>query len=67
MSGSTSCPDRSSPLVAAIAAAAPVLAASLLGNFATIPNIAPWFETLAKPRLTPPNWLFGPAWTPSTF
>ncbi len=63
MSGSMSYPDRSSPLVAAIAAAAPVLAASLLGNLATTPNIAPWYETLAKPPLTPPNWLFGPAWT----
>ncbi len=63
MSGSTSHPDRWWPLVAAIAAAASVLAASLLGNFATMPNIAPWYETLAKPPLTPPNWLFGPAWT----
>lgn len=22
-----------------------------------------WYETLAKPWWTPPNWLFGPAWT----
>lgn len=22
-----------------------------------------WYETLIKPRWTPPNWLFGPAWT----
>lgn len=63
MSGSTSYLDRSSPLVAAIAAAASVLATSLLGNFATAPNIAPWYETLAKPPMTPPNWLFGPVWT----
>ncbi|MBB3590899.1 tryptophan-rich sensory protein [Rhizobium sp. BK529] len=22
-----------------------------------------WYDTLAKPWFTPPNWLFGPAWT----
>lgn len=25
--------------------------------------IGPWYRSLAKPRLQPPNWLFGPAWT----
>lgn len=63
MSDSTSDPGRMSPRIAALAAAAPVLAAALLGNFATTPNIAPWYDGLAKPALTPPNWLFAPAWT----
>jgi benzodiazapine receptor len=63
MSDSTSDPGRMSPRIAALAAAAPVLTAALLGNFATTPNIAPWYDSLAKPALTPPNWLFGPVWT----
>ena len=25
--------------------------------------IGPWYANLRKPRLQPPNWLFGPAWT----
>jgi tryptophan-rich sensory protein len=26
-------------------------------------DIGPWYRDLKKPRLNPPNWLFGPAWT----
>lgn len=26
-------------------------------------EIGPWYRNLAKPRLNPPDWLFGPAWT----
>ena len=26
-------------------------------------NVGPWYENLRFPRLRPPNWLFGPAWT----
>ena len=44
-------------------AAAPVVAASLIGNAATMPNIPTWYTGLAKPWFTPPNWVFGPAWT----
>ena len=34
-----------------------------LGALATTPNIASWYETLARPEWRPPNWLFGPVWT----
>ena len=26
-------------------------------------NMNPWYETLNRPPLTPPNWIFGPVWT----
>jgi len=39
------------------------LAAGAIGSFATISNISTWYAALQKPWFTPPNWLFGPAWT----
>jgi benzodiazapine receptor len=54
---------RFRPAVAAALSAGPILAAALLGNAATMPNIVPWYDGLAKPPFTPPNWVFGPAWT----
>ena len=54
---------KSMPLSAALMAAAPVILAAVLGNLATMPNIPGWYAGLVKPALTPPNWVFGPAWT----
>lgn len=39
------------------------LGAAWLGSLLTRPALKPWYAGLAKPRWTPPNWLFGPAWT----
>jgi translocator protein len=41
----------------------PVLAALLLGQWATFPNLQDWYAGLLKPAFNPPNWLFGPVWT----
>lgn len=38
-------------------------ATAWLGALATNPRIADWYAGLHKPAWTPPNWLFGPAWT----
>jgi len=54
---------RVHPALAAVLAIAPVAAAGLAGSSVTLPAIPTWYAGLAKPFFTPPNWLFGPAWT----
>jgi translocator protein len=34
-----------------------------LGFMLTTPSIGGWYAALAKPAWTPPNWVFGPAWS----
>jgi len=51
------------PRRAALIAVGLVFFDSLLGQLATFPNLAPWYEGLAKPSFTPPNAIFGPVWT----
>lgn len=46
------------PIVVAAAAA---ISVAVVGGAMT--DIGPWYENLKKPAWTPPNWLFGPAWT----
>ena len=42
------------------------LAVFLLNFFASLitkGNLEPWYSSLAKPTMNPPNWVFGPVWT----
>lgn len=54
---------RHGPLWRMALAILPVAAVSVAGSWATLPNIAGWYAALAKPPFTPPNAVFGPAWT----
>ena len=37
--------------------------AFVAGLGGVLTDVGPWYEGLRFPRLRPPNWLFGPAWT----
>jgi tryptophan-rich sensory protein len=37
--------------------------AAAIGNVATLTSVGDWYQTLAKPALTPPDCVFGPVWT----
>lgn len=35
----------------------------ILGGLFTQSSVTDWYQTLNRPAWTPPDWLFGPAWT----
>lgn len=39
------------------------LAAAGAGGALTATSVGDWYQTIAKPSWTPPDWLFGPVWT----
>lgn len=39
------------------------LSAGAIGSLFTAESISTWYQTIEKPSFTPPNWVFGPAWT----
>lgn len=38
-------------------------AAAGIGGLLTASSVTDWYQTLAKPAWTPPDWLFGPVWS----
>ena len=38
-------------------------AAGIIGSVFTASSIKGWYAELARPEISPPNWVFGPAWT----
>jgi translocator protein len=39
------------------------LAAGAIGAIFTADSVETWYQMIEKPWFTPPDWLFGPAWT----
>ena len=37
--------------------------AGIVGSVFTTSSIPTWYANLARPELSPPNWIFGPVWT----
>jgi tryptophan-rich sensory protein len=50
-------------LIGLAVALALCLGVGALGAVWTADGVRTWYPTLAKPPITPPNWLFGPVWT----
>lgn len=50
------------PLKLIIALVVPLLVGAI-GAFFTKPEIPVWYNSLVKPALNPPNWIFAPVWT----
>jgi len=63
MTTSTTSARRVAPWVALGGFLVATYGVAALGGLATASHVESWYADAAKPPLTPPNWLFGPAWT----
>jgi translocator protein len=57
-------PTKRWPLIGSVGfAVLPPFVAAALGGYFTAPAIDPWYRSLERTPITPPEWVFGPAWT----
>jgi benzodiazapine receptor len=54
------CPRHFAALLILLAAC---LGTEAAGGILTAASVGDWYQALAKPAWTPPDWLFGPVWT----
>ncbi len=54
---------RTERLIGLVAGLVPCYGASALGAIATGRSVGTWYQTLAKPGFTPPDWVFAPVWS----
>lgn len=55
--------QNTSLLVKSIICIAIVMGFGFASGLSTANSITEWYSTLNKPFFSPPNWIFGPAWT----
>ena len=54
---------RDRPLVSLVLAVLVVELVGASGAIFTAQGLAEWYDTLVRPSIAPPNWVFGPVWT----
>jgi tryptophan-rich sensory protein len=55
--------QRGRSAVALVSCVAACFAAAGIGSVATARSVSTWYQELAKPPFSPPDWVFGPVWT----
>jgi tryptophan-rich sensory protein len=54
---------RDRPVLALALAVLTVEFVGASGSVFTVQGLATWYDTLQRPAVAPPNWVFGPVWT----
>ncbi|WP_096390508.1 TspO/MBR family protein [Halopenitus persicus] len=54
---------RDRPVLALVFAILTVEIVGASGSIFTIQSLSTWYDTIQRPMIAPPNWIFGPVWT----